>query len=358
MEVSKSRLLGYVIEKYATDLLKSFETLKLNYKKVNIDINKFIPSPFDDPSTIVVNSFYYSKKDRIEINFEKGKKGRFNYSVIEGEIWKANLFNGKSGNVNEVYSLARVLPKLEPPYLETYGYGMFYSFEEFVKSNKNTIDVAHFMISTRLLFDRISEPNDTPETRLRKLESLALEFQMKLENPNTSEKDLDRFLGENKEILNVTLELNNFISEPTLKDRLQKYNQDLKPDAIAFNAKENKWVIIDYKKSQKSLLKNVGKVRTSFRSDIYDLKAQLWDYVEYFQENEHRGYFKEKYGHSINYPSAIGIIGLLDENHQRDFNRIMHDLPKWFTLYPYNYILNSFINYIDKVKKLTLPGSG
>lgn len=355
MTYTKQKSLGFVIEQFTKDLIASFDQLKLNYKKINIDITKFIPSPFNDLSTLVVSSFYYSKKDRIEINFVKGKKGSFHYNVIEEEIWRANMFDNESGVINELYSLANVLPTLNPPYLEIYGYGMFYSFEEFVKTRKNTIDIAYFMLSSTLAFDRISEPGDRPETRIKKFESLALEFQMKLEDPATSEKELDDFLNDNPVILERTLEIDKFISEPILKNVIGKYPHDLKPDGMGYNAKQDQWAVIDYKLANKELLKNVGKVRTGLRADVGALQDQLRDYVEYFQENDHRKYFEQKYDVIVKHPYAIGIIGMLKQEHQSDLNRIIHDFPKWFNLYPYNNILKSFTRYIDHIRKIILP---
>ncbi|GAB3065178.1 hypothetical protein ACFOU0_12135 [Salinicoccus sesuvii] len=351
MSDSEKKVLGYLIEKYAKDLVDSFNQLETNYKGVGIDINEFLPVPFDDLSTLVVSAYYYEEKQMIEINFLRGREAYFHFNIYD-DSWRTKIFDNEFGDFHDFYSLAN--PILDPPYIERFGFGKLYSLEEFLKDRNNTMDIAYFMTSSFLATDRLSYSNTTPESRIKYLESLAFEFKGKIEDSNTSEKELDDFLSFNKEILNLTLELDEFISEPILKDILEKYGQDLKPDAVAFDAKENKWVIVDYKRSQKKILKNVGKVRTSFKSDVNDLQAQLLDYVEYFQEQEHRNYFKGKYGLDIEYPFAIGIIGVLEEELTKDFNRVTHNLPKWFSLYPYNYLLRSFVNHINRMKKIIL----
>ena len=80
-----------------------------------------------------------------------------------------------------------------------------------------------------------------------------------------------------------------------LKNILNKYEHDLKPDLIAFDTLNKKWVVVDYKKAKHKIIKNLHKVRTGFKSDVSNLRNQLKDYLEYFEEEDHRKYVKKTY---------------------------------------------------------------
>lgn len=69
-----------------------------------------------------------------------------------------------------------------------------------------------------------------------------------------------------------------------------------------------------------------------------NVKEFVRDYVEYFEEKEGRTYFNQKYGEYIENPNSIGIIGVVDENEVKDFNRQEKTLPRWIEIIPYNYL--------------------
>ena len=84
-----------------------------------------------------------------------------------------------------------------------------------------------------------------------------------------------------------------------------------------------------------------------FKAEVYDLKNQLRDYVEYFEEKVQRDYFLKKYRINIEYPKAIGIIGNVYENEQTTFNKLIKDSPNWFKVVPYNYLYDNFCRFVD-----------
>ena len=135
-----------------------------------------------------------------------------------------------------------------------------------------------------------------------------------------------------------------------LKNILGKYEHDLKPDLIAYDTLNKKWVIVDYKKAKRTIIKNLDRVRSGLRAEVYDLQNQLRDYVEYFDERDHRNYISEKYNLNINYPDSLGIIGNVAVEEQETFNKVIKDLPRWFNVMPYNYLYDSFCNYVNLIE--------
>lgn len=166
-------------------------------------------------------------------------------------------------------------------------------------------------------------------------------------NENVKELEIDKFIYDNPIILEVVFGLINRKSQVKLVDQTGRFEQDLKPDLIAYNLHTKMWTIVDYKRSNSNLLKKVGKVRESYKSDIPDLIAQLRDYVEFFNDSLNIKYYKDTYGDTIEYPTAIGIIGILPEDYTMGFNRLKRDFPNWVEVRPYNYIYDSFCRFIE-----------
>lgn len=166
-------------------------------------------------------------------------------------------------------------------------------------------------------------------------------------NENVKELEIDKFIYDNPIILEVVFGLIDRKSQVKLVDQIGRFEQDLKPDLIAYNLHTKMWTIVDYKRSNSNLLKKVGKVRESYKSDIPDLIAQLRDYVEFFNDSLNIKYYKDTYGDTIEYPTAIGIIGILPEDYTMGFNRLKRDFPNWVEVRPYNYIYDSFCRFIE-----------
>ena len=170
---------------------------------------------------------------------------------------------------------------------------------------------------------------------------------------NIKEKDIEEFLTINKEILELTLHLesNTFIKQPLLVDAESKYNQDLVPDLIAYNTLQKKWTILDYKKTNESIVKNHKKVRSGVKAIVTDLTNQLRDYIEYFEENVNRKYVLENYNCKVEKPHGIGIIGRVTEEEMETFDRYLRELPGYLKVYSYNMISDDFERIVTKIKK-------
>ena len=113
---------------------------------------------------------------------------------------------------------------------------------------------------------------------------------------------------------------------------------------------QNSKFAFDKKRAKNNLIKNIDKVRTGFKVDVNDLENQLFDYLEYFEEKEHREYIEKEYKCNIKYPEAIGIIGNISMEEQDAFNRLMQNKPRWFSVMPYNYLYDSFCNYVNLIE--------
>ena len=141
------------------------------------------------------------------------------------------------------------------------------------------------------------------------------------------ELEIDKFIYDNPIILEVVFGLENGRSQVNLVDQSGQLKPNLKPDLIAYDFHNKVWTIVDYKRSKSELLKRVSKVRSSYLAEVNDLKAQLKDYIEYFDDNSNRKYYEEAYGDDVEYPQAIGIIGKTPPNYVKDFNRLKRDHP-------------------------------
>lgn len=127
-----------------------------------------------------------------------------------------------------------------------------------------------------------------------KLKMVGNEFSKLIHDAKTKELEIDKFIEKNPVILEKGLDIISSIHQVILSDILHEYGQDLKPDVIGFNKYTNGWSIIDYKRAKRSLVKNNGEVRCSFRSEVNDLEAQLRDYKEYFNDTTKRTEFFNK----------------------------------------------------------------
>lgn len=194
----------------------------------------------------------------------------------------------------------------------------------------------------------LEEKNISFESRsnyLEKLKNIAKEYK-NLIYKDSSEHEIETFFKENNLIFEI-LGLKSMKSQVLLKNILNLYTQDLKPDLIAFNILERRWTIIDYKKSNFDLIKASDSPRATFISKVTDLKAQLREYREYFSELQHREFYLKTYGEYIERPKILGIIGKISPKNEQTFNKEKDELPNWIDILPYNYIYYKLEEYIN-----------
>lgn len=351
--------LGYDVEDFLNELIADFKGLTETYKLINLDIEKYIPKPFNDVNEIILDSVFYYKEEILTISFYSGKQPSFNfqqpgfhYNVVFEDAWQTEFFKrDKNGEINDIHILASpvsIVP--EPPYLDFYGISMAFTIEEFEKALEDVKSIAYYMLQSQLPFNKLSKS----KSDLAYLEAIALEFKMLLDTENLLEKDVELFLNENTEILEYTLNIESILEQPELENVIGKLPHDLKPDIIGLDTFHNRWIILDYKKHDKSLVKNMFKSRTGFRSEVNDLENQLEEYRKYFEEEAHRRYFEDRYGYTINKPYIVGLIGLIKTEEAQVLNELLERKVKWLDIYPYNLLLDRFIKEIERIRKYSL----
>ncbi|GGA91709.1 hypothetical protein [Ornithinibacillus halotolerans] len=338
---------------FIDNLMDSFTELKRVYENLGVNLDDSLPNVFKEFKETEVRVIYYSvpkvflfilesgKSGNYSFHYEKNSRGILPFIHIEGEFTEVT-FSGTSFDL---------------------GYGVKINFEyalvlgeaSLKERNKNTLKLANEISSTSYNFQKYnneaSENERGKHSYIQSLKEIASNFLKLIYDNTVGELTIDKFLENNPVILTESLNLTNLKHQIELKNLLSKYAHDLKPDLIAFDIFEKKWTIIDYKKANKNLIKNIDKTRTGLKAEVHSLKDQLNDYVEYFDEYEHRKYVEERYGVQVNHPIGIGIIGKVEDEIQNDFNRILKSEPRWFKIIPYNYLYDNFINYIESGNK-------
>lgn len=345
--------MGFFIQEFCKEFISSIAEIKETLNKLGIkDAVSNIPEPFNKSGKIQVDTYYSINKKQIFLNFKKSNHLTFRYTSVQGNPVPCSPFDFQyEPNEDALNSILNVtLIKGKVSYEIGFGYVM--SLKTFVDKLNNAKDFAlDFINSNRDLNMYKVEYNRN--TYLDYLKNVKKEFSKLISDENTPELVIDKFLEEHKVILQRGLHLDKFMHQVVMKNLLGKYEHDLKPDLIAYDVLNNKWLIVDYKRSKKSIIKNLEKVRTGFKSEVNDLENQLNDYIEYFDEKEHREYIEKEYKYNIRYPDAIGIIGNIKIEERDMFNRLMKNKPRWFSVMPYNYLYDSFCRYIEVAEDIS-----
>jgi len=366
-----------VVEKFVKEFMKEISDYQELFYDLGLNIKEYVPEIFTH-SNLGVNTIYSKSKDQLLVIFNKREKFHFLYNEVSGEVIdfydKHNLWPKTSVGFNIENSyvtiknsyVGRKRPfilrgndyemSLENLTFDAPEFGQIHFEYAFVFSKDNFIKISN---DTRLFLTRImsvtkefKNQDTSPDLYKKYLESLKTKMESMFFNESIPELEIDKFIEMNPVILELGLQLTKPISQVKLKNVLNKYPHDLKPDLIAFDNKAKNWTIVDYKKAKRSLIKNLGAVRTGFRAEVYSLKDQLRDYVRYFEENDQRLEFKREYRIEIKRPRAIGIIGNVNTNEQEDFeDLIMEEFNQKYNIVPYNYLYNHFCESVDTAFK-------
>lgn len=343
-------ILSRVIEKFSTDFINEVKKLNDTLNKLGIkDVEDTLPSPFNGNKSIDVNARFSIDKRQIFIRFNESKDSRFNFEAVYGNPIPFNLINvdAKENDIGMSILNNIVVSNGQCDYKINYGF--ITTLAGFNKILNNIKEFSIEFINSNRDLKNYKTYNDKI-SYLNYLKQLKKVISNIFFNEETPELYIDKFLEKNPIILKNGLHLDNLKHQVVLKNVLDKYEHDLKPDLIAFDILNKKWVIIDYKRSKKKIIKNLNKVRSGFKADVHDLENQLHDYLEYFEEERHRNYIRNAYKINIKYPDAIGIIGNVKEDEQESFNRLMQNKPRWLNIMPYNYLYDSFCRYINFIE--------
>ncbi|CAG9612417.1 hypothetical protein BACCIP111899_01593 [Bacillus rhizoplanae] len=341
MESIEQNLIHGLMREFSVNFVRKVNDLKKVLQPFNGDVAKALPPAFQSSGAIIEVAFSHDKRD-VLIMFKKSDDIQINSKIITGSVSQliGNII-GVSGE-GEVYMQNCMVNdrKIEQAFL--------FSYSVFRHKLLNVQQFARDFVRVHWDYYKTQGKNQFKPH----LEALKFQMECYFFDETVPELTIDKFLEENPIILECGLNLYKPRSQVIMKDILKKYNQDLKPDLIAFNEREKIWTIVDYKRAKENIIKNVGKVRSSFKSEVHDLEAQLRDYREYFYEREQREYICKKYKMDIQQPNTIGVIGNIKEDEQDAFNRLIADKPRWFNIVPYNYLYDSFCRYLDLTIKL------
>lgn len=360
MIMEKAKFLGYLNEEFSKRFVEAIMNYNTDYKKLGIEIMPALPKPFRNLNKLTANTRYIENMDCLVIQFTSSNRPSINYTVLERDILLEGLLevDKEKEEIEGVFFHAFNVDELLTQ--DTGGFMIYLSYEAFMKRYKNPKEFAHEIIRTNVNYHyeymqfQLSWKNEdhiNKNSYISELKRIADEFHKLIYDKNTPELVIDKFLENNSIILKGALKLDKLIHQSVLENTLSKYAHDLKPDLIGYDTFEKTWMIVDYKKANKDLIKNIDKTRTGLKSEVNSLKNQLYDYVEYFDEDQHRKEFKRKYKVNIEHPSAIGIIGKLDNDLTSEFNRLLKNEPRWLKLIPYNYLYENFISFIESGEK-------
>lgn len=345
MQQFVTKIIEYQAAEFSFEFLRELENLKKSLKKFGIDIDEMIPEVFNGENLRI--DFVYSFENAnvlITFNNPSGKQ-RLSGTILNTYFTSTNVFAPFGGGIN--FGGGEVVLKNCKINNHQIDYGVAMSYEKMAEKIKNI----RAYVSDFASFYWVPSNTENREELIKDLSFLAYKMKELFFDETVSELEIDNFLEKNPVILQRTMHLIPINNQAILKNVLNKYEHDLKPDLIAFDELEKRWVVVDYKRAKRSILKNIGKVREGFKAEVHSLEDQLRDYIEYFDEHEHREFYRRAYGRSIEHPKGIGIIGNVGEEFQTSFNRLLNDKPRWFGVMPYNYIYDSFNNYIDMLKR-------
>jgi len=342
-------MFNYLVEGFCDQFIKEVKNLKESFKQVGIDIDKALPIPFRGNEQISQQVFYSVDKKQLVINFAKSKQAMFAFLPVQGNAFPGDIFTFEGENVESTISGGGKFISGDQSWRIDYAF--IFSELKFMKRLRNVKELAREFVSVYWSFF-VATKNKTKEDYLFQLENIRLKMADLFFDESVGELVLDKFLELNPIVLEQGLSLYRPMHQVVLKNVLDIYEHDLKPDLIAFDESAGRWTIIDYKKAKRNIIKNYEKVRTGFKAEVHALEDQLRDYMEYFEEREHREYVKKKYKVEIEHPKAIGIIGNVEDNQQSAFNRLIDDKPRWLNIVPYNYLYNNFCRHIELVARL------
>ncbi|WP_035053087.1 Shedu anti-phage system protein SduA domain-containing protein [Carnobacterium pleistocenium] len=197
-----------------------------------------------------------------------------------------------------------------------------------------------FLLHTEKFMDSYIYSLDNPIIDKKYKIEILNQFESLLKE-NPKELKIDKFIEKNPFILELSLHLTDLQHQVTLLNIEEEFEQNLRPDVIAYKPLDKRWYIVDYKRAERSLLKNSGKVRSGFLAEVNSLTNQLSDYIDYFTASKMQTkYIKEKYDIHIKYPKGIGIIGDLNPKDEEAYLKATRNLPREIEVYPYNYMVD------------------
>lgn len=311
-----------------------------------------LPTPFKGGEKIKIQAYYSLNKKQLFLLFNKSEIESFSFFSGMGNPIPGGAFNfdvdESTVGAFTLQSLSIQNSMMLIPIDYAFAITQVGFFHRFNNVRGFTVDFLNAHLDSYRYEQQHKNDSYTNYLNNLKYQMAGLFFHKRV-----PELSIDKFIEENPIILQRGLQLENLNHQVVLKNLLDKYEHDLKPDLIAFDTCNKNWVVVDYKRAKRSIIKNLGKVRSGFKSDVHDLQNQLLDYIGYFEEKEQREYVEKHYKINILLPNAIGIIGKVSIEEQDEFNRQVRYIPQWYKVVPYNYLYDNFCRYVDSVKEIS-----
>ncbi|MBJ8085249.1 hypothetical protein JDS76_00235 [Bacillus cereus] len=366
------------LETFVVDFITELNTLKESFRKFDVELEKALPDALKGNS-VSVEAVYSHDRQHILLMFKRNEDFRFEAGMCTGDVfdvlditgtWKRNgatAFRVENGNVNlkdcmiggmkpfELYGdqIDIIMENLEIdlPYrgIINIDYAFAFSCKVFYEKSDNLRQYVEDL--SKIYWDYFKE-NKPKELFLQEYEKNKKEMERLFFDETVLEKEIDDFISENNVILEQCLGLIKPLRQVTLENIHGDNPKDFKPDLIAFDCNNKNWKIVDYKRAKRTIIKNPGKARAHFKVEVTELEAQLYDYMEYFVDKGQREYFEKKYNCLIEYPEAIGLIGNVSSEQEKEFNRIKSRLPRWLDIIPYNYLYERYCRYLETTYKV------
>lgn len=342
----KIQIVHYLSRKFSSEFLAAAKNMKRVFEKADIYKEKLISQNLLSKFT-KIKVIYSIDREQYFFNFSQHNEDSFEFKVVEGNPLPLEVFN--FGEKSEDITVKNLVIETRTERFE-FGEGYLLSHREFMEAHQ---DPEKFLVKKiQFELEKIKYPTKSSQSDyISNLMAVEKKFKTLITSDDTSELVLDKFLEENPVILAKTLKLEKLQHQVVLEDIHGEIGQNLKPDLIAYNLLMKEWVIVDYKKAKRSIIKNTNKVRTTFKSEVGDLHAQLRDYRNYFSDREQRKAFKRRYGFDLESPDTYGIIGIVLEKEKKDFKKLIQDQVRWLNIIPYNFLLDDFSNYIMDLNK-------
>lgn len=342
----KIQIVHYLSLKFSSEYLEAAKNTKRVFENAGIYKEKLISENLLGKFSRI-EVVYSIDREQYFFNFTQDNEDSFNFKVVKGNPLPLSLFNFDEHS--EDITVKNLVVETGTDSFE-FGEGYILSHREFMEAHQ---DPEKFLVKKiQFGLEKIKHPTKSSQLNyISSLVAIEKKFKTLIFSHDTPELVLDKFLEENSVILSKALKLEELQHQIVLEDIHGEIGQNLKPDLIAYNLFMKEWVIVDYKKAKRNIIKNPNKIRTTFKSEVDDLHAQLRDYRDYFSDREHRKAFKRRYGFDLESPDTYGIIGIVLEKEKKDFKKLIQDKLRWFNIIPYNYILDDFSKYIVELKK-------
>jgi hypothetical protein len=369
---------------FSKNYITNIRMLLNSYEQIQPEIRLSIPETFNSKN-IEIKTFYSENRKHIMILFEESKQDSISFDLTNNNVfdildstgyWKiskgvAFTFNNSSGILQNC-----CVTGLKP--FDLYGENIKLIISEFnytLPSGEQKLIPFGFIFSLSVFENILLDLNSFVENQIysywdyyRKsntqlnssdkfekykddLRRLLLKMGEIFFENTSDEKTIDDFMTNNPIILERTLDIkpDSLLPQVILVNWIKEnFTQDMKPDLICQNIHDD-WIILDYKRA-KRILKKENTARADVISEVHDLKTQLKNYREYFNEDKHRKSFCDVMGFEIpSKPQAIGLIGVIKKEEQKIFKDAIEDYPNWIQVESYCRIYEKFKYYYENL---------